>query len=112
MTTCGEKSAGTNCRSPDRQTATIDSPSGHPATCKPARRLLVCVAAASCLLVLALAGHLLGHHRDEQEAAEKWMHALALSAPALWSAGSPMRHPETVHSGVDLRFAAGVEILP
>ena len=94
------------------QSATATLKNDHPAPCTQARRLLLGVAVTTCLLVLAVGSHLLGHHLDEQAAAEKWMRALTLSAPALWPAGSPLRHPETVHAGVDLRFAVGVEILP
>jgi hypothetical protein len=40
------------------------------------------------------------------------MKILTLSAPALWPAGSPMRHPETVHPAIDLRHIPGVERSP
>jgi hypothetical protein len=37
-------------------------------------------------------------------AAVLWFERLDLSLPALWPAGTPRRHPETLWPGVDLRL--------
>jgi len=92
--------------------ASIQKTVGPPAPCRKARTLLVGVAAVTGLLVLTMGADLLLQARCEPDTTETWMRTLALSAPALWPAGSPMRHPETVHPGVDLRFVIGMEILP
>jgi hypothetical protein len=84
----------------------------QPAPCHGARRLLMVAATASMLLVVATAADLLLRVVHEDNSAGAWMKAMTLSAPALWIAGSPMRHPETVHPGVDLRFSAGLVAAP
>ncbi len=84
----------------------------YPAPCRGARRLLIIVISASLLLVLAIIADWslrVGHQHD---GASAWVKAMHLSAPALWTAGSPMRHPETLHPGVDLRFATGLVAAP
>lgn len=84
----------------------------QPAPCRGARRLLMVVVSTSVLLMLATAAdQMLGVPRTEGSVGA-WMKAMTLSAPALWTAGSPMRHPETVHPGVDLRFSAGLVAAP
>ena len=83
-----------------------------PAACRGARRLLVVVLGASLLVAMGLTADLrlrAAHRADE---AKIWMRALSLSTPALWPAGSPGRHPETIHPAVDLHFAAGLESVP
>ena len=92
--------------------ASIEKKVGQPAPCKNARNLLVGLVAVTGLFVLTVGVHLLQRTHYEQQTAGKWMRTLSLSAPALWPAGSPMRHPETVHPGVDLRFVIGMEITP
>ena len=84
----------------------------QPAPCRSARRLLMVAVSASMLLVLATAADLLLRNAHQDDSAGAWMKAMTLSAPALWTAGSPMRHPETVHPGVDLRFSAGLVTAP
>ena len=85
----------------------------QPAPCRGARRLLMVAVSASMLLVLTTAADLLLRNaRQDDGGAGAWMKAMTLSAPALWTAGSPMRHPETVHPGVDLRFSAGLVTAP
>ena len=84
----------------------------QPAPCHGARRLLMVAATASMLLVVATAADLLLRVAQEDDNASAWMKAMTLSAPALWTAGNPMRHPETVHPGVDLRFSAGLVAAP
>lgn len=79
------------------------------APCKGAGLLVGMSVAASVLIVFAVAVDLLTRYDQETTAAGRWMKALTLSAPALWSAGTPLRHPETVHPGIDLRYTAGVE---
>jgi hypothetical protein len=79
-----------------------------PAPCHGARRLLTIAAAASLLLLLAIAADQLLRPPRTKTSSGTWMKAITLSSPALWTAGSPMRHPETVHPGVDLRHAAGL----
>jgi hypothetical protein len=64
------------------------------------------------LLLLATAADMSLRQARQEDSAGAWMKAMALSAPALWPAGSPMRHPETVHPGVDLRFTAGLVTAP
>ena len=84
----------------------------QPAPCSGARHLLMVAAGASMLLVLATAADLSLRADHREDGASAWMKAMTLSAPALWIAGSPMRHPETVHPGVDLRFSAGLVAAP
>ena len=85
----------------------------QPAPCRGARRLLMVAVSASMLLVLTTAADLLLRNaRQDDGGAGAWMKAMTLSAPALWTAGSPMRHPETVHPGVELRFSAGLVTAP
>ena len=84
----------------------------HPAPCQGARRLLTVAIFASALVVLVAAADWLLRAPHQDEAARAWMNELTLSAPALWVAGSTMRHPETVHPGVDLRFAPGLGTVP
>jgi len=84
----------------------------QPAPCRKARNLLISVVAATGLLVFVTGSHLLVRTHHDQATAERWMQTLSLSAPALWPAGSPRRHPETLHPGIDLRHAVGVEPLP
>ena len=69
-------------------------------------------ATASMLLLLAIAADQVLRAAHEDDSAGAWMKAMSLSAPALWTAGSPMRHPETVHPGVDLRLCAGLAKTP
>lgn len=83
-----------------------------PAPCRGARRLLAVVMGASLLMALGVTADLLLRAPHQGEDAKVWMRALALSTPALWPAGSPGRHPETIHPAVDLRFAAGLENVP
>lgn len=84
----------------------------QPAPLGQARRLLGIAIVASGLVLIAVVMHLawLGsrHHAD----VGPWMKILTLSAPALWPAGSPMRHPETVHPAIDLRHIPGLERSP
>jgi len=94
------------------QSSSTEKIIASPAPLRKARNLLVVVAAATGLVVLTMGAHLLRSTPCGQDPAEQWMKNLALSAPALRPAGSPMRHPETVHPGVDLRFAIGMEIIP
>ncbi|BBO91440.1 hypothetical protein DSCOOX_46200 [Desulfosarcina ovata subsp. ovata] len=76
-------------------------------------RLLIMAAATSLLIVLIIGVHLAaGRFRAENDPSAGWMHVFALSRPALWNAGSPARHPETVHPGVPLRSMAGLEGAP
>ncbi|HSO19364.1 MAG TPA: hypothetical protein VLT88_07905 [Desulfosarcina sp.] len=82
-----------------------------PAPCRGARRLLAAVVVVTGLALLAAAGHAVFSVPDRHLAGGVWMNALTLSAPAMWTAGSPMRHPEMVHPGVDLRFTIAPESL-
>ena len=83
-----------------------------PVPCRGARRLLIIAISTSVLLVLATAADQWLRVAHEDDSAGAWMKAMTLSAPALWTAGSPMRHPETVHPGVDLRLSAGLVTAP
>jgi len=83
-----------------------------PAPCRGARRLLVGAFLAVVLMVLAVTADMLVRVSPQDSSAPAWITAFSPSAPALWPAGTPMRHPETVHPGVNLRFAAGLEIVP
>ncbi|VTR69662.1 hypothetical protein DESC_770037 [Desulfosarcina cetonica] len=89
------------------------SPPAWPAPCGPARRWLVFCAAIS-LLFLLMTGMLLVSRRAHPPQAPTitWMQAFTRSRPALWPAGSPDRHPETLHPGIDLRIAPGLEGTP
>ncbi len=84
----------------------------HPAPCRDARKLLATAVAVTGLLVFAVSAHWIATRHDDRDAARRWMKTLALSAPAIWAAGSPLRHPETLHPGVDLRHIPGLETLP
>jgi hypothetical protein len=84
----------------------------YPAPCLGARRLLIIAISTGVLLVLATAADLSLRGSRQNDSAGLWMKAMNLSAPALWTAGSPTRHPETVHPGVDLRFSAGLVTAP
>ena len=84
----------------------------QPAPCRGARRLLTIAVSSSVLMVLVIAADLLLRVPHQDEPAWVWMNALTLSAPALYSAGSPMRHPELLHPGIDLRFSPGLETAP
>lgn len=84
----------------------------QPAPCQGARRLLMVAIIASALVVLATAADLWLRVPHQDDAARAWMKELTLFAPALWAAGGPMRHPEAVHPGVDLRFSPGLETAP
>ena len=83
-----------------------------PAPLHKARWLLGTAIIASSLIAIAMAIHLVGHGSGQHAVAGRWMKTLTLSAPALRPAGSPMRHPETVHPAVDLRFVPGMETGP
>jgi len=83
-----------------------------PAPCRNARNLLMGLAVVTSLLLLAMGADLLRQPLPGQAAAEQWMHTFSLSGPALWTAGSPTRHPETIHPGIDLRLTVGMESLP
>lgn len=83
-----------------------------PAPCRGARHLLVVALLASMLAVLLVAGDLLLRAPPRDDTAAAWMNALKLTTPALWPAGSPTRHPETLHPAVDLRFSPGLETTP
>lgn len=74
--------------------------------------MLVWVLGGCLLLSAVIAADLRLRVPGQADPAVVWMRGLALSAPALWTAGSPSRHPETIHPGVDLRFAAGLERSP
>ncbi len=84
----------------------------QPAPLRQAGCLLGVAIVLSGLILIAMVTHLtwLGsrHHAD----AGRWMKTLTLSAPALWPAGSPMRHPETVHPAIDLGHIPGMERSP
>lgn len=86
--------------------------SPYPAPCRGARRLLTIAVISGMLLLFATATDLSLRQVRQDDGAGAWMKAMALSAPALWTAGSPMRHPETAHPGVDLRFTAGLVTAP
>lgn len=83
-----------------------------PAPCRGARRLLIMAISVSVLLVGITAADLFLRVDHQNDGARAWMKTMTLSAPALWPAGSPMRHPETVHPGVDLRFSPGLMAAP
>ncbi len=84
----------------------------RPRLCRSARHLLIIAISATALVFLATAADLLLRVPRQDDTAVTWMKTLSLSAPALWPAGSPMRHPETVHPGVNLRFSPGLESAP
>ena len=84
----------------------------QPAPLHKARWLLGTAIIVSSLIAIAMAAHLVWHDSEHHAVAGSWMKTLALSAPALWPAGSPMRHPETVHPAVDLRLVPGMETAP
>lgn len=77
-----------------------------------ARRLVTVVLVVGMAMVLAVAADMRLRAPYRNQAARAWMQALALSAPALWPAGSGRRHPEMTHPGVDLRFAPGLAAEP
>jgi len=98
--------------SPDAGTVPDAPIAPWPAPCRRARRLMAMAAAATLLFSLAIVADLFCRTPRQTAAAGQWIRALCLSGPALWPSGSPLRHPETVHPGVDLRFAPGSEAAP
>lgn len=91
------------------KSASMHKETKAPAPCKGAGLLVAIAVAATALIVFSLAADLLIRKNHGPTAAGRWMKSLALSAPALESAGTPLRHPETVHPSIDLRYTAGVE---
>lgn len=85
---------------------------GHPEPCRGAIRLLAFAIGLSLLVGLILAGDSFLRASGQDNHAKVWIKALTLSGPALWTAGSSLRHPETQHPGVDPRFVAGLEPAP
>ena len=83
-----------------------------PAPCRGARRLLATAVIVTGLCALVAAAGILRNISGQHETAAAWMKVLTLSAPAVWTAGSPMRHPEMSHPGVDLRFTIHTELAP
>lgn len=90
----------------------VENDHRQPAACRNARRLLCLIVLTGALSVLMVAADLLLDLSNRDDAAAAWMQTLTLTTPALWQAGSPARHPETVHPGVDLRFSPGLESAP
>lgn len=88
------------------------SPLRWPAPCRGARRLLIFALAVVVLVLVPMAVDLTRRRHEPNHPAGVWIRALALSAPALGTAGSPLRHPEMVHPGVDPRFTVGMEVAP
>jgi hypothetical protein len=84
----------------------------QPAPCSGARYLLITLCGATLLALSAVAADQLLPVRDANEVARSWIQRLTLSAPALLSAGDPVRHHEMAHPGVDTRFCAGLEHTP
>lgn len=80
--------------------------------CLGARRLVLISISFSLLVTLAITADLFLRLPQRNDSAPVWMRELTLSAPALWPAGSPLRHPETLHPGVDLRHTSGMEFAP
>jgi hypothetical protein len=91
------------------KSASMHSETKTPAPCKGAGLLVAMAVTATALVVFSLAADLLIRNHQGPTAAGRWMASLALSAPALEKAGTPLRHPETVHPAIDLRYTAGVE---
>ena len=83
-----------------------------PAPCRGARHLLAGVIGACLVMILVVGADLLLRSPDQAADSGIWVHIFSLSSPALRSAGTPDRHPETIHPAVDLRFAAGLETAP
>ena len=83
-----------------------------PAPCRRARHLLTVAILTVTLVILAAGADWLLRVPRQDRSAGVWIKALSLSAPALHAAGSPLRHPETVHPAVDLRFSPGLETAP
>ena len=94
------------------QTPPAEKNQWRPAPCRGAQRLLIITISISLLVVVAVVADLVLRASHQGDTASQWMKELKLSAPALWTAGAPMRHPETLHPGVDLRFGPGLEISP
>ncbi|MBR9981093.1 MAG: hypothetical protein KFF50_08710 [Desulfatitalea sp.] len=84
-----------------------------PAPCRGARWILIVVITVSFLAPLTVtAVRLMPRSACLEKAVIPWVKGLALSGAALWTAGTPDRHPETVHPAVDLRGCAGLEATP
>ncbi|MCJ8502235.1 hypothetical protein [Desulfatitalea alkaliphila] len=88
--------------------ATVVAEPFPPAPCRGARRLLTAALVVVLMALLIITGATLRRSQQTQ----KWPAAFSLVTPALWPAGTPRRHPETVHPGVDLRWCAGLESTP
>lgn len=69
-----------------------------------ARRLAALALLLPLGTVAAIGGDILLRAADQDRVAIEWMQRLDLSLPALWPAGTPQRHPETLSPAVDLRL--------
>lgn len=91
------------------KSAFIQNRTDVPAPCKGAGLLVAIAFSVVALIAFSIAADLLIRKDKGATEASRWMMSLDLSAPALWSAGTPLRHPETLHPGIDLRYTVGVE---
>lgn len=96
-----------NCANARRRVTGIRGP--LPAPCRVAR-WIIGLSLGIALLGLGLVGmdQLTADPRPESQTG-LWMTRFQLATPALWPAGTPQRHPATVHPGVNLQYCAGME---
>jgi|GEM_PF-6613022 len=78
-----------------------------PGAGKPVMVLLI----ISLLLAGAMAADIHFRSQNQDRSAWQWMRALELTAPTLFFAGHPQRHPQNAHDAVDSRMSA-FTILP
>ena len=97
---------------PPTDRAIAAGPDDHgavPAPCRGARGMLVLTLLIVLLTILFVIGDRLTTGPHPEDRAGGWISHFHLSGPALWPAGTPARHPETGHPGVDPRCCAGLE---
>jgi hypothetical protein len=115
---CGSKSAAERCHLLDPSSNTMgtllfsDQQGMERALCRGAGRLLLFSLITVLLLSAAIASDLLFRKSPQTQETEERMVLFSPFASALWTSGSQMRHPETTHPAVALRFAPGLECPP
>jgi hypothetical protein len=70
---------------------------------RPAGRLIALSLALSLLLPVLLGADMFFRARRQHEPAAQWINQLDLSGPALWPAGTALRHPDLMIRAVDER---------
>lgn len=83
-----------------------------PVSCQVARNLIGIILLTTALAVFLMMGDLFIHAFPGPAPAARWMRVLNLTSPALWPAGTSLRHPEAMHPAITLHHVPGWEALP